>query len=166
MSKYQIYALRDRLIDYYLRPFTAPDDKEVLASLATTINSGEGTSAIQNAPHHFEIWRLGSITEEGDCRPGKELIADCSSLVRGNIRERTDRGAEALRSPQVGERETTGRPPGGRDTAPSAAQNAAQTENGQGGQEPQGDRGGSQEPVRLEDTEAYRAGYAQGAADS
>lgn len=166
MSKYQIYALRDRLIDYYLRPFTAPDDKEVLASLATTINSGEGTSAIQNAPHHFEIWRLGSITEEGDCRPGKELIADCSSLVRDGVRKTTHDGAAALRGAQGGERPTAGRPSGGRDAAPSAAQNTAQTENGQGGQEPQGDRGGSQEPVRLEDTEAYREGYAQGAADA
>jgi len=80
-----IYAIRDRLIDYYMRAFSAPDDKDVLASIAATINEGDPNSALAKAPHHFEIWRLGKVTEEGDLRPGKELIADCASLVRDNI---------------------------------------------------------------------------------
>lgn len=82
----QIYAIRDRLIDYYLRPFAAADDKEVMASIAHGINQGDQNSALAQAPHHFEIWRLGSVTETGDLRPGKELVADCSSLVRTGVR--------------------------------------------------------------------------------
>jgi len=92
-----IYAIRDRLIDYYMRAFSAPDDKDVLASIAATINEGDPNSALAKAPHHFEIWRLGKVTEEGDLRPGKELIADCASLVRDNIRPATPSSPELLR---------------------------------------------------------------------
>lgn len=88
-----IYAIRDRLIDYFLRPFAAQTDKEVLASIANGINQGDKDSALAQAPHHFEIWRLGSVTEEGDLRPGKELIADCASLVRDSIRRGRESGA-------------------------------------------------------------------------
>lgn len=87
-----IYAIRDRLIDYFMRPFAAQDDKEVLASIAHAINQGDN-SAISQTPHHFEIWRLGSVTEEGDLRAGKELIADCSSLIRNGIRRTGVSGA-------------------------------------------------------------------------
>lgn len=106
-----IYAIRDRLIDYYLRPFAANDDKEVMASIATGINQGDQNSALAQTPHHFEIWRLGSVTETGDIRPGKELIADCASLVRGSIRRGSIPGApeapgatEPSRGPTSGDR--------------------------------------------------------------
>lgn len=89
----QLYAVRDRLIDYFMKPFAAPNDKEVLASLAVAINQGEGNSALEQTPHHFEIWRLGSVTETGDLRPGKELLATCDSLVRGSIRRGSESGA-------------------------------------------------------------------------
>ena len=100
-----IYAIRDRLIDYFMRAFSAPDDKDVLASVASTINEGDPNSAIAKAPHHFEVWRLGKVTEEGDLRPGKELIADCASLVRQNLREGPlTRGPEA---PETRDRQPT-----------------------------------------------------------
>lgn len=87
----KIYAIRDRLIDYFQQPFAGPDDKNVLASVARLINNGEITSDIAQAPHHFEIWELGEIDQEGHINATRKLVADCGSLVRPNIRERDDR---------------------------------------------------------------------------
>lgn len=82
----KIYAIRDRLIDYYMAPFTAPDDNEAKAGVAFTINNEETRSAINQAPHHFELWRLGEIHKEGHLKPAREFLADCSSLVRTGVR--------------------------------------------------------------------------------
>lgn len=82
----KIYAIRDRLIDYYMQPFVGPDDKPVLASVAKLVNTGDPQSDIAQAPHHFEVWKLGEVTEDGHLVPDRELVADCSSLVRPGIR--------------------------------------------------------------------------------
>lgn len=76
-----IYAIRDRLIDYYMDPFVAPNDHNVKASVSNVVTNPESTNAISQAPHHFEIWRIGKV-EEGHVVPDREYIADCSSLVR------------------------------------------------------------------------------------
>ncbi|QXP08230.1 MAG: nonstructural protein [Arizlama microvirus] len=83
----KIYAIRDRLIDYFMQPFVGPDDKSVLASVARLVNNGEVTSDIAQAPHQFEVWTLGSVSEEGHLIPERGYLADCSSLVRGDIRK-------------------------------------------------------------------------------
>lgn len=83
----KIYALRDRLIDYYLTPFAAPGDKDVLSGIANIVNNGADTDAVKQAPHHFEIWRIGEVQENGTIEPTKEFIADCSSLVRRDVRQ-------------------------------------------------------------------------------
>lgn len=82
----KLYAVRDRLIDYFMTPFAADNDKQVLASLATAINNRENLDAIAKTPHHFEIWRIGEVDEEGHIHARKELLADCSSLIRANLR--------------------------------------------------------------------------------
>lgn len=105
-----IYAIRDRLIDYYMRAFSAPDDKDVLASIAATINEGDPNSALAKSPHHFEIWRLGKVTEDGDLRPGKELIADCSSLVRSGVWDDTHRRTTPAPEAPTGFGRAAGRP--------------------------------------------------------
>lgn len=92
-----IYAIKDRLIDYYLMPFAAPDDKSVMAAIAATINSETTNDAISYAPHHFEIWKLGKVEETGHITSHPELIADCSSLVRRDIRKRQ---SDLTRSPE------------------------------------------------------------------
>lgn len=84
----KIYAVRDRLIDYFMQPFIGPDDKNVLASVARLINQGEVTSDIAQAPHQFEVWKLGEIGEDGHITAEKAYLADCSSLIRPGIRER------------------------------------------------------------------------------
>lgn len=77
----KIYALRDRLLNYFLPPFVAPEDNQVKASLANVVNSGDPTGLAQ-APQHFELWRLGEVTPEGHVLGGKELLCDCHALIR------------------------------------------------------------------------------------
>jgi len=84
-----IYAVRDRLIDYYLQPFAGPDEKNVLAAIAQQVN-GDQESAISQAPHQFEVWELGTVDQEGNITPTRRLVADCASLIRTGIRKRTD----------------------------------------------------------------------------
>jgi len=81
-----IYAVKDRLIDYFLQPFAGPDDKAVLAAMARQVNTENSTSDIAQAPHHFEVWRLGRVNDEGHIDAKKEFLADCSSLIRPGIR--------------------------------------------------------------------------------
>lgn len=87
----KIYAIRDRLLDYYMQPFAGPDDKAVLASIARMINTQGEQSDIAQAPHHFEVWELGTLDDEGNLTPTRKLIADCHALVRPSVRERDQR---------------------------------------------------------------------------
>lgn len=98
----QIYAIRDRLIDYFMQPFVGPDDKSVLASVARLINQGEITSDIAQAPHHFEVWKLGEVTEEGNLCPDRQLLADCSSLIRADLRTNRIRGTTTAPNAESG----------------------------------------------------------------
>lgn len=82
----RIYCVRDRLIDYFMTPFAAPEDKAVLQSLSNAINNPGATDAIAQAPHQFEIWKLGHVTENGHLVPEREYLGDCSSLVRARVR--------------------------------------------------------------------------------
>lgn len=104
-----LYAIRDRLLDYYMQPFVGPTDKQVLASIANIVNSETSENAITKAPHHFEIWRLAKITEAtGWVERQLSLLADCSSLVRPGVRDsRTSGTHQAAPTPP----ERTGSPP-------------------------------------------------------
>lgn len=65
----------------------APSDKEALAAIANAVNSEDSQHAIAKAPHHFEVWELCEIDENGEVKPHKALLADASSLVRGGVRQ-------------------------------------------------------------------------------
>jgi len=78
----KIYAIKDRLLDYYMTPFAAPSDKEVLGSIARTVNQGGSEEPIVTNPHHFEIWRLAEVTDDGHIVEARELLADASALIR------------------------------------------------------------------------------------
>jgi hypothetical protein len=95
----KIYSIKDRLIEHYRQAFMGPDDKAVMAAVATQVNQPETHSDIAYAPHHFEIWAFGEILEDGTIRPKKEFICDCASLLRGRVRES---GGEATRDAQTG----------------------------------------------------------------
>jgi len=70
------------MIDYFMVPFAAPNDNEAMAGIAHEVNREESQGAIQQAPHHFELYSLGEIDDNGIIFPKKELVCDCSSLVR------------------------------------------------------------------------------------
>lgn len=110
MNELFIYAIRDRMLDYFQTPFVASSDKQVLASLTTVINSNEATNAIAQAPHHFELYRLGAVTEEGSIRQDREFIADCSSLVRSSVRNGTAPGGPEVPRPALGRPDQIGGP--------------------------------------------------------
>lgn len=101
-----IYAIRDKLINYFLTPFAAPNDAEVLSAIAQQVN-GEQKSAIAQAPHHFEIWRIGKVKDDGYIVPEKELVADATSLIRTGIRTKSE-GEPAGRASQAAQDERTG----------------------------------------------------------
>lgn len=82
----RIYAIRDRLLDYYQQPFIAQDDKPVLGAISNQLHNGANIDW-QNAPHHFEIWRLGKVTQEGYIEQDRELLATLDSLIRPDLRQ-------------------------------------------------------------------------------
>lgn len=98
----KIYAIRDRLIDYYMQPFPAHSDKDVLNSLANMLSMENNSDPVAQAPHHFEIWKLCEIDNETGLASGKpEFLADCAGLIRPGrqpaVREAAD-VAEAQKS--------------------------------------------------------------------
>jgi len=112
----KIYAIRDRMLDFYLTPFVAEDEpKVVMHSLAELINNKESKHAVAQAPHHFELWTLGEINQEtGGITRTPELVADCASLVRRDVRQEHHAGSA-----------TVAAPPGGRQGAPGGRGGAA-----------------------------------------
>lgn len=128
----KLYAVRDRLIGYFLQPFPAHTDKDVLASCANAINREDNRDPIAQTPHHFEIWKLAEINDEtGKVTGDPELLADCSSLVRGGIRETHGQDARADQSgKRLGTRPTQPEhPPGhpGANGSPPAGAQGAET---------------------------------------
>jgi hypothetical protein len=78
----KIYAIHDRLIDFWMRPFAAPDNKEVMHSLATQVNNDENVNPINQAPHQFDLYELGHIDEQGNLHAERKQICTLSSLIR------------------------------------------------------------------------------------
>lgn len=144
----RIFAVRDRLIDYYMQPFAAPGVKDVLAALANQVNTENQGNAIYQAPHHFEVWQLGIVTEDGHITPEREFIADLSSLVRAGVRKTGQPGG---RAPEVAPNDRPGAPGdrGGQTSAkPGPVPNAPHTAPGttQGAHQEPG--GGNSSPYR------------------
>lgn len=113
----KIYAIKDRLLEYFQQPFVGQSDKQVMAALSTAINNQEQVSAISQAPHHFELYELGEVDEDtGHIKAHLSLLADCASLVRRGVR----RAAEA--EPGTG---ANGTPPDSRTRPPGGARGEA-----------------------------------------
>lgn len=122
----RLYAIRDRLLDYFLQPFVGPSDRQVKAAVAENVNNTESQHAVAKAPHQFELWRLAFIDEQtGQVEGEREYLCDLNSLVRGGVRPAGDTAAAALAA-AAGERtgapERTGGPTG--TNQPPAAQPA------------------------------------------
>lgn len=112
----KLYATRDRIIDFFLQPFVGTQDKQVMAALSATINQGE-QHAIQQAPHHFELWCLAEIDEDtGKVTPNLRLVCTCDSLIRVGLREESPAVSRAVQEAL-----------GGRHNAPRGAPSRAHT---------------------------------------
>lgn len=144
----KIYAIKDRLLNYFQQPFAGPGDNQVLAALSTHINNPEATNDVAQAPQHFEVWALGHVTEDGHLVPERNFIADCASLIRRSLRETETRtAAEAL--PAAGGRRGAANGAGGhegagngsvpRQTPPEGPASEEVHRGSQGGYPPRGD---------------------------
>jgi len=112
-----------------MRPFFLENDKAAMQAIAQIVNNGDPNNAVAQAPHQFEIWKLGEITENGEVKPEKEYLGDASSLIRGDIREDTHRRPgtgtrEVAPDPSTG---TPGGDRGGTGTLPSTPPDASRT---------------------------------------
>lgn len=83
----KLYAIRDRMLDYYMHPWAAPDDKQAMAGIATQVNNPDA-GPISQAPQHFELWELGTINETGDITAQKTIICNCANLIRTETKEK------------------------------------------------------------------------------
>lgn len=106
-----LYAIHDRLIDHWMQPFVGNSDKEVMAAISQAINHPETTHAIAQAPHHYEIYKIGEVFE-GHIKPCREFVADCSTLVRTSIRQGPDPRGTALQAATGANQDQAGRAPG------------------------------------------------------
>lgn len=100
MNDLYIYAIRDRLLNYFQQPFIGAHDKQIQAALADVINNQETAHAIAQAPHHFEVWKLGRVSEDGGIFEDRALICTADSLIRRDIRDRTP-GDSAISEPMA-----------------------------------------------------------------
>lgn len=101
------------MIDYYLQPFAAPEEKNVLAAIANQINREGTNDPIAQAPQDYEVWQLGLVTEEGTLVPERRIVTNCAQLVRRSLREngKGDTGATEAPEDEINRYRVTGRHP-------------------------------------------------------
>lgn len=117
----KIYALRDRLLDYFKTPFCAENDNDVKAGISSVVSFGQSQDDVSQAPHHFELWQLGEVLQGGEIVPKLDFIADVSSLVRRGIRQngRATPGNSGPDGPESERRSSAGGAPEGAATSPA-----------------------------------------------
>lgn len=107
----KLYALRDRLLEYFQRPFIGDSDATVLAAVAMAINNEETKVDFAQAPTHFEVWQLAEIREEtGAVTPTPKFLSNCGDLRRGIREERTRSTPEGTRTAPSGSPAPNGLP--------------------------------------------------------
>lgn len=136
----KLYAIRDRLLEYFQRPFIGDTDATVLAAVATAINT-EANVDFAKTPTHFEVWVLAEIQEEtGQVKATPKFISNCSDLRRG-IRETGIHRASESQDPAAGRgTEVKGPPPyhGATDRGPEGTTQSQTEPSGKGGERPTG----------------------------
>lgn len=140
----KLYAIRDRLVDYFMTPFAAHEDQGVLNSIANLVSNEESNDPVKQAPHHFEIWRLADIDNQGHIYTSREFLADCSTLVRaapGPGRATAFRGARQMATAPEGGVRPPGRTPEGTNAQERSPAVQTQAADSDGAQNNQGDSG-------------------------
>lgn len=83
----KIFAIRDRLLNYFQRPVMADQAPDVVAAVAAAINNGDQNDFCKK-PEDFEIWQVGEFDQEsGAIIPKLTIVTNCLSLIRGRVRE-------------------------------------------------------------------------------
>lgn len=124
------------MLEYYMPPFVGETDRQVMASLAQTVNNPGNMNAIAQTPHHFELHQLADVDEDtGKITPKHEYICDCSTLVRPSVRGAGATGGAESKTPI------------GRSSSPSAGLSANTSANPRApANPPQADPGALQAP--------------------
>jgi len=105
----KIFAIRDRLLNYFQRPVMADHAPDVVAAVATAINGGDKNDFCQK-PEDFEIWQVGEFDQEsGAIIPKLTIVTNCLSLVRTGVRE----GGAPTRTAPTGATGRSGEAPSG-----------------------------------------------------
>lgn len=136
----KLYAIRDRLLEYFQRPFIGDTDATVLAAVATAINT-EANVDFAQTPTHFEVWQLAEISEEsGQVRPTPKFISNCSDLRRGIREDRIHRAATGESTAPAGRNGIPGGqdPPGTHNRPPQGSVESQASTPGQSGPGPEG----------------------------
>lgn len=121
----KLYSVRDKLIGYFIAPFTAHNDNEVLASCARAINQEDNRDPIAQTPSHFELWKLAEINDEtGKVTGDPEFLTNCSDLVRERVRKTDGPGGAAAPAAAPGGAIAPGDAPQGTPTAGGAVRGA------------------------------------------
>lgn len=85
----KIFAIRDRIMNYFDAPFVAHTTNQVKGAISNELAKGEKIDWAQ-APHHFELYELGEIDDQGNIKVEKQLITSLDSLIRPSVRKRDD----------------------------------------------------------------------------
>lgn len=108
----KIFAIRDRMLDYYQRPIFAERKADVVSAIAMAINQGEKNDFCQT-PEHFEVWELGELDiETGKIESKQTIITNCASLIRSSIRGGQQPGTPEAPKPAQGGTAEAGDAPG------------------------------------------------------
>jgi len=72
------------------------------------VNSEDSQHAIAKKPEHFEVWEICEINEEGEVKPHKAILAECSGLIRRSVRgDEAGNGRETPGGGTTGQRRST-----------------------------------------------------------
>jgi len=84
-SQLKIFAIRDRLLDYYQAPMAQMRSSDLVAAIANQLNNPETAYEINQAPEQFEVWQLGYVTDDGHLVPDRVLVCNCAQLIRASV---------------------------------------------------------------------------------
>lgn len=95
-----IYAIRDRMLDYFQPPVCVHRVQDLMAAIAKGINGeGEAKNELAQAPDHYELWKIGEVDDQGHIRAEREFVSNCSQLIRTGVWQRRPGAGEV--APEV-----------------------------------------------------------------
>lgn len=117
----KIFAVRDRMLDYFQVPVVVHREQDLIAAIARGINGeGDDRNELAQAPDHYELWLLAEVDDQGRINEKREFIANCASFVRNGVWARRKPGPAGTESEPGAIQGRPGRPVGPAGTRPSS----------------------------------------------